>query len=142
MRERLESILQEGTFTRKTIYDKLRDQHSPREEGHSQIGSPVNRKLGFQDLGFGSMPSGRDDFVKLKEEVEELRAEKDSVLLNFNQKIGSLRASARNFIISASKLASFVQPTNPSVVYVLKTFENDKNILHGYIQNLVNLILP
>jgi hypothetical protein len=74
---------------------------------------------------------------RARNDFDEVKKEYDTFVSTINLKLGHLKTSSRNLIISANKISKFIQPSTMEEELVIKVFENDKKVFDTYLNSLV-----
>jgi len=77
---------------------------------------------------------------KLKLDLEEAKREIEALKTTMTQKFGYVKTSARNLIISSTKLSKYLPMKNSEEELAVKVFEADKKALETYLSNISDVI--
>jgi hypothetical protein len=130
---------------------KPRNEDSAGRNYGSRSVSPIgNKNSGIE----GSHTRSKQDLRKVEEDndlegqvsrarsdFDELKREYDSFVSTINLKIGHVKTSSRNLIISANKISKFVKPSTMEEELAFKVFENDKKVFDTYLSSIVSYLL-
>lgn len=81
------------------------------------------------------------ELKRLKDQIRYLEQEKQDLVITMDKKIAFLKSNCRNFIHSATKIASFLLRKSTAETYALRIFENDKMVLENCLDRFVKLLL-